>query len=165
LESKALNAKPDTVYKNILIFGAARMLADNNTGSAAFFKNYNDRRIRKNDKQWIRWFYGFSQILMGQFLISEQEFSFLAVNSPDVLITGLSAYFLGTILVKHSLNPQECKKTADSGKDRVKNAVYGIKGWEKQVSAKTDEIHTTIIKKYLDEAGIWCFKVPVVNGK
>jgi hypothetical protein len=163
LENRALNVKPDTVYKNILIFGSAHILAGNN--SAAFFRNYNDKRIKKSDKQWLRWFYGFSQMLAGQFLISEQEFSFLAVNSPDILITGLSAYFLDTILVKHSLSKDKCRKIAENGREIVKKAVHNIKGWEKEISSMAAEIHASIIKKYLDEAGKWCFQTTVTDRK
>jgi hypothetical protein len=163
LESKVLNVKPNSFYKNILIFGAARMLAGNN--SAAFFRNYNDKRVRKNDKQWMRWFYGFSQLLTGQFLTSEQEFLFLTVNSSDIFITGLSAYFLDTTLARHSLNKAECHKIAENGREKVKKAVINIKGWVKEGKAITAEIHASIIKKYLDEAGKWCFQITVTDRK
>jgi len=157
LESRALGAKPAAVYKNILIFTAARMLANNKTGAAVSVQNYNDKRIKKNDRQWLRWFNGFSQTLAGNFQAAEQDFTFLAENSGDVLITGLSAYLLGSICAKRSINKEGCLKIADNGKERVRKAVLGIKGWKKQVAAVENEIHTTIIRKYIDEAGIWCF--------
>src|SRR5215471_3014225 len=43
LESKALIAKPSVIYKNVLVFGTARVLSGNYKEAADFFKTYLDK--------------------------------------------------------------------------------------------------------------------------
>ena len=156
LESKALLAKPSAVEKNILLFGSARILSGNHADAVTFFKSYAGK-INGKDKQWVRWFHGFSHLLGGSFNQAEPEFSSLAVSSDDALITGLSAYFLHSSLVKNSAAPDTCMQAAKTGKDRVLEAIKNAEHWKKETQKMGTEIHVAIIKKYIDEAGKWIF--------
>ncbi|WP_461245886.1 hypothetical protein [Treponema sp. R6D11] len=156
LESKAVLAKPSVIGKNILIFGSARVLSGGYKEAATFFNSYIGK-CKKKDKQWVLWFYGFSQLLGSDFKQAESEFSSLAVSSDNVLITGLSAYFLQTSIEKHSLTPQKCHETAENGRERVKNAINNADNWKNEAEKMGAEIHIAIIKKYIDEAGKWLF--------
>ena len=164
LESKVSIAKPLIVEKNILIFGAARILSGNHSEAAAFFNTHLQRdsghhkKGKIKEEQWLRWFYGFTQMLCGAFTQAEQEFSSLAISSPDALITGLSSYFLFNTLAKHSLKPAECRAVAGNGRERVKNVLINNEGWKKETEKTKNEVHTTIIMKYINEAGEWLFK-------
>jgi len=157
LENKTLLAKPSLVGKNVLIFGAARVLSGGHKEAAAFFKSHLGK-CDKNDKQWVHWFYGFSQLLSGTFDQAEPEFSSLAVSSDNIFITGLSAYFLQNSILKRSLNVQQCRETAERGRERVIKAINGIESWKKETDKMGSEIHIAIIKKYIDEAGKWLFE-------
>jgi len=157
LESKALLAKPSVVTKNVLIFGAARVLSGNHSEATAFFKSYM-AKVSGKDKQWVRWFYGFSYLLGGSFNQAEPEFTSLAVSSSDALITGLSAYFLHSSLEKYSQNPQVCRETAENGRERLIKAIKNAENWNKETEKMGTEIHIAIIRKYVDEAGEWLFK-------
>jgi hypothetical protein len=158
LENKALLVKPAVVDKNVLIFGAAKILAGNYVDAAAFFKQHLEKnRLKKYDAQWVRWFYGFSNLLGGAFSQVEQEFMSLAVSSRDALITGLSSYFLYNNLAKQSEKKQECLSIADNGKNRVINALKNEDGWKKEIEKTATEIHIAIVRKYIDEAGQWLF--------
>jgi len=159
LENKALLAKPSVVDKNVLIFGAARVLSGNHKDAAAFFKTRLDRSPAK-DRQWVRWFLGFSYLLGGDFKQAEPEFSSLAVSCEDAVITGLSAYFLDSSLAKNSHSPDECRTAAENGRSRVIKALKNAGNWKKEADKTGNEVHTAIIKKYIDEAGNWLFKKP-----
>ena len=157
LESKALLAKPSVIDKNVLIFGAARVLSGNHNDAAVFFKTHLDKCAAK-DKQWVRWFLGFSYLLGGSFSLAEPEFTSLAVSSDDAIITGLSAYFLDTSLAKNSLKPGECRSAAENGRSRIISVIKDAVNWKKEVNRTGSEIHTAIISKYINEAEKWLFK-------
>jgi ABC-type multidrug transport system fused ATPase/permease subunit len=156
LENKILTAKPSLISKNVLIFGAARVLSGGHHEAVLFFKNYLEK-CGQNDKQWVRWFYGFSQILSGNFRQAEPEFTSLTVTSDSILITGLSAYFLKNTIEKHSLDPQKCHEAAENGRERVRNALNSSENWQKEKEKMRAEIHIAIISKYINEAGKWIF--------
>ena len=156
LESKAQIAKPSVIHKNALIFGSARVLSGNHKDAAAFFKSYLDKGKVKN-RQWIHWYYGFSLLLGGNFNMAEPEFMSLAVSSPDPLITGLSAYFLHSSLAKYSLKPEECRLVAQNGRSRIVKALVNEYNWKKEADKMGTEIHVSIVRKYIDEAGEWLF--------
>ena len=156
LEGKVLAAKPSLIGKNVLIFGTARVLSSNHKEAALFFKN-NLGKCGKNDKQWVRWFYGFSQLLSGDFRQAEPEFSSLALTSDSILITGLSSYFLQNTIEKHSSDSKTCRETAENGRERVKNALNNLENWQKEKEKVGAEIHIAIISKYINEAGKWLF--------
>jgi len=158
LEAKALLAKPAVVEKNILIFGSARILSGNHADAAAFFKTYLGK-CKGKERQWVRWFHGFSYLIGGLFNQAEPEFSSLAVSSDDTILTGLSAYFLYSSIEKHSVNPAACGQLAKSGKDRVLKAIKNIEHWKKETDKMGTEIHIAVVRKYIDEAGKWIFDI------
>jgi len=154
LESKAQLNNPSVIKKNVLLFGAARILSKNHMEAAAFFNSY----LQKDkNNQWVRWFYGFSQLLTGAFSVVEPEFSSLAVSSNSALITGLSAYFLNDPIAKYSSDPEKCRKIADTGKERVIKSHKNFAGWNKEVERMSTNIHVAIIRKYINETGAWLF--------
>jgi hypothetical protein len=160
LESKASIAKPSVIDKNVLIFGSAKILSHNYKEAAAFFMAYMEKENVDN-KQWIRWFYGFSQLLGSAFNMAEPEFVSLTFSSGNALITGLSAYFLHNSLAKHSLKPEECNAAAENGRGRVIKALRKARNWDKEADKMRTEIHIAVIRKYIDEAGKWLFNKQV----
>jgi hypothetical protein len=158
LENKASLAKKSVVEKNVLIFGVARVISGDHKGAAAFFKTYLDNgRLRKRDREWVRWFYGFSWLLSSVFDKAEHEFLSMAVSSGSALITGISAYFLAKNLAKNSLRRQDCLAAAANGRKRVAGKLKNFEGWKREVKKAETEIHIAIIMKYINEAGIWLF--------
>jgi len=156
LEGKTILAKPSVINRNILIFGAARILSGSHADAVAFFKSHMGK-CEKKDKQWLSWFYGFSLLLSGDFNQAEPDFSSLTVSSDNILITGLSAYFLHNSMEKRSLNPDKCNEIAENGRQRVIKEVKTVEKWGKEADKVGAEIHIAIIRKYIDEAGKWLF--------
>jgi hypothetical protein len=158
LENKAFLVKKSVVEKNVLIFGSARVISGDYKGAATFFKTHLEKgRLRRQDLEWIRWFYGFSWLLGSTFDKAEHEFLSMAVSSSDAIISGISAYFLANNLANKSLRQQDCLSAAENGRDRVLSVLKDFEGWEKEVKKAETEIHIAIIRKYIDEAGVWLF--------
>ncbi|MDR1586324.1 MAG: hypothetical protein LBS57_02575 [Treponema sp.] len=156
LENKLALAKPALLEENALVFGAARILSGDSAGAADFFQVRLEKG-KAGELQWIRWYYGFSRLLSGDFGRAETEFKALAASSSDALITGLSAYFLSTSLLKYSGNRDECRQLAAEGKGRVRKALREIAGWNREAARAAADVHAAIIRKYIDEAGVWLF--------
>ena len=160
LESKAIIAKSSVVEDNILLFGVTRVLSGSHSEAAAFFRTHLEKGLlrKAKEEQWLRWFYGFSQMLAGFFSQAEPEFISLAISSSNALVTGLSSYFLYHTLARQSLRPAECRTVAENGRERVAKMVINQEGWKKEIEKSRTEVHITIIMKYINEAGVWLFK-------
>jgi hypothetical protein len=158
LENKVFLAKRPVVEKNVLIFGAARVISGDYQGAAAFFKIHLEKsKLNKQDKEWVHWFYGFSCLLESSFDKAEKEFMFLAVSSSDAIIAGISAYFLANNLAGKSLRRLDCLTAAETGRNRVAKTLKKLKRWKNEVKKTETEIHVAIIRKYVNEAGKWIF--------
>ena len=158
LENNAFLAKRSVVEKNVLIFGAARVISGDYKGAVTFFKIHLEKsKLRKQDVEWVHWFYGFSCLLESAFDKAEKEFMFMAVSSKDAIIAGISAYFLANNLAGKSLRRLDCLAAAETGRNRVVKALKKIKRWKKEVKKTETEIHVAIIRKYVNEAGKWIF--------
>ena len=156
LEAKTHLAKDSLIPKNILVFGAARILSGGYAEAALFFRKY-QKKCKDSDRYWVRWYIGFSNLLAGDFGASELEFTSLAVSCGDAVISGLSAYFIANSLEKKSQDPQKCRAALQQGRTRVVSALKNIRGWKKEIEKMGTDIHTAIIRKYIDAAGVWLF--------
>jgi len=159
LESKLFIAKRSVVEKNALIFGAARVISGDYKGAASFFKTILEKgKLNKEDMGWVHWFYGFSSLLNSSFDKAETEFMGMAVNSSDAILAGISAYFLANNLSGKSLRQQDCLDAAEKGRKRVIDSLKTPEGWKKEVIKAETAIHVAVIRKYINEAGIWLFQ-------
>jgi len=156
LEARTTISKPSAVSKNVLIFGSARIISGKYAEAAVFFKTHQER-CKPKERQWVRWFYGFSLLLAGDFRAVEPVFTSITVSSGDALITGLSAYFLYSSLEKKSASPDICRQTSDNGKIRVLKSIKNIYNWKRETDKLGTDIYIAIIRKYIDEAGKWLF--------
>jgi len=158
LENKAFLAKRPVVEKNVLIFGAARIISGDYQGAAAFFNIHIEKsKLRKQDIEWVHWFYGFSCLLNSDFDKAEKEFMAMAVSSSDAIITGISAYFLANNLAGKSFKRMDCLDAAETGRNRVAKSLKTLKHWKKEVKKTETDIHVAIIRKYVNETGKWIF--------
>ncbi|MCL1991926.1 MAG: hypothetical protein FWG66_03145 [Spirochaetes bacterium] len=157
LESKVAIVKPSIVAKNVLIFGTARLLSGDYKRAAAFYKNCLARG-KVPQKQWVLWFYALSLMLEGDIENAQKQFVALAENSKDLVVTGLSAYFLASALEKKSPRPEECREVYEKCRMRVRAAYKNIDNWKKETQKAKAEVHRAVIRKYINEAGTWLFE-------
>ncbi|MCL2411571.1 MAG: hypothetical protein FWC97_08015 [Treponema sp.] len=159
LESKTMLARPSLIDKNALIFGAARVLSGNHTEAAAFFNTRLEKNRNKTGSKttWLNWFYGFSQLLAGNYAMAQPVFTSLANSSHDVVVVGISAYFLDTFIAKNSDTPEKHKADAKEARLSVVKSIKNPQEWNKEIFEIGGEVHVAIIRKYIDEAGEWLF--------
>jgi hypothetical protein len=155
-ESKAAIAKPALIEENALVFGVARILGGDLQGAADFFQAHLAKGAAK-ENQWLRWYYGFSLILIRAFDAAEAELKTLVPASANALITGLSAYFFSDTLLKHSATKAECRALAEEGRERVKKDLKTIAGWKKETAKIENEVYAAVLKKHIEAAGAWLF--------
>jgi hypothetical protein len=172
LENKIALVKPTLIESNALIFGVARILAGDTSGAARFFsarleagqgrgrKPPKGKKANNRDMPWIRWYCGFSLLLDRQFIQAADTFKVLAAESPDALIAGLSAYFLGDTLQRNTENGVLYLTAAREGRSRIQQFVKGRAQWLAEAEKLKTEIHAIILQKYIDEAGNWLFDTP-----
>jgi hypothetical protein len=156
LENKTAIAKPALVEANALVFGAARILGGDPAGAADFF-SLRLGRGKAKDLQWVRWYYGFSLLLNRQFGKAEAEFTALAAESADAVVTGLSAFFLADTLRKHTENPDAVQAKAREGRERVQGSLKTIEAWNREAAKIETEVHAALIKQHISQAGTWLF--------
>ncbi|MDR1105553.1 MAG: hypothetical protein LBL44_04280 [Treponema sp.] len=159
LENKTALARPSLVEKNALVFGAARILSGDTAGAVNFFSRRLEKEAGKgSDAQWVRWYYGFSLLLSRQFDKAAPVFRSMVFESPDALVTGLSAYFLSGTLRKNAEDPLGCAEAAEEGRKRVRESVKTLSLWKKETARLETEVHAAVLRKYFDEAGNWLFE-------
>jgi len=156
LESNVQQVKPSFIDKNVLTFGVGRLLGGSQEEAAAFFKAHMEGSSAE-DRLWVRWFYGFTQLLCGSYDSAEQEFLSLAASSKNAFITGLSAYFLQGALAKKSRKPEECRAIAENGRKKVLKVIGSIGKWQKEAENMQTEAFVSVIIKYINEAGKWLY--------
>jgi hypothetical protein len=158
LENKLAIAKPALLETNALVFGAARILGGDPGGAANFFSVRLEKgRLPAREKQWVRWYYGFSLLLDRHFEQAAAEFKTLASSSNDALITGLSAFFLDDTLLKYTEDQDGFRIVIEEGRDRVMKVLKTPAEWHKEAVRIETEVHAAILQKYIDQAGAWLF--------
>jgi hypothetical protein len=165
LENRTAAVKPALVEANVLVFGIARILGKDFAGAARFFESRRET-ARPETRLWIRWYYGFSLLLERRFPEAADEFTLLARESADALITGLSAFFLADILGKRVPEKKAVLTLAASqGQSRVRKYLPGPGDWRKERGNIRTEIHAAVLSTYLDEAGSWIYGTGKPEGK
>jgi hypothetical protein len=161
LENKTAIAKPALIETNALIFGAARILGRDISGAVNFFStrlNAPSGKPRREQAQWIRWYYGFALLLDQQFAPAADQFVLLAKEADDALITGLSAFFLNDTLRR--VLPErglELRAAALDGQNRVKRSLRTPEDWDKEAAKIETEVHAAILFKNLGNAAQWIY--------
>ena len=157
LENKTAIAKPALVDANALLFGTARILGKDISGAVRFFEVRKDK-VRGPDREWARWYHGFSLLLDHQFEKAAGEFSLLARVSQDAIIAGLSSHFLnGTIAKALPEKERELRELSSQGRERVLKGLSDAKNWEQETARISSEIHAAVLSKYMEETAHWLY--------
>lgn len=157
LENKVGISKPSLLEANALVFGTARILANDISGAVRFFGSRRDT-VKAGIRDWVRWYHGFALLLDRQFEEAAGEFSLLARLSGDAVITALSSYFLAkNMAVILPEKDKEFLEIASDGSKRVRKSLPKTESWKREVKRLSSEIHAAAIAKYLDETGKWLY--------
>jgi hypothetical protein len=159
LENKTALAKPQLIETYALIFGIARLLEKNMTSATNFFSaRIRCRKLNKADLFWLRFYYGFTMLLDWRFAEAAEEFIILTKISNNMVITGLTAWFLSNYLVKTLPDRSEdIAATIEATRNQVKEVVCDLRQWNIKVSKLQKKPHIALILQYLTKAGAWIF--------
>jgi hypothetical protein len=158
LEKKVAIARPSLLESNALVFGAARILGRDISGAVRFF----GARLESGkpaERQWLRWYYGFSLLLNRQFEEAGEEFVRLAAASGNGIVAGLSSFFLADTLA--AALPEKAdtfKAAAAEGRNRVLGALPQRKKWIRETGKIRAEVYAAALSKYLDDTGSWLYR-------
>jgi len=158
LENKAAITKPSLVDNNALVFGTARILGKDIAGAVHFFES-RLTTVKSSQRLWIRWYYSFSLLLNRDYEKASEEFSYLARTGNNGIISGLSAYFLETAIIKSLPEHREILEPAvTEGVERVIGAFPKLNDWVRETTRINADIHTAVLSKYMEETGRWLYK-------
>ena len=162
LENRTAIVKPALVDANTLVFGTARILGKDISGAVRFF-SHRKEKVKKEYKDWVGWYYGFALLLNGQYEEAGEEFTLLARESKDSVITGLSSYFLWETLAKIlSDKRREYQETSSLAIEKIHKILPEIEDWNRECSRLSTEIHAAAITKYMEETGRWLYKSQIL---
>ena len=158
LENKAAIAKPALLDANVLIFGAGRILGKDFSGAARFFEA-RKYTAKPKLKEWVSWYLGFSFLLDYRLQGAADEFSFLARESKNAVVTALSSFFLSETLARVLPEKEtELLEISSIGKNRALGILPDTEKWKQAISKISTEIHAAIISKYIDGTGRWLYR-------
>ena len=168
LEKKLTAAKPVLVNANVLVFGAARLLAGNNRGAVEFLGARQPGGPQAGgtpaaEREWLSWYYGFALLLNREFEPAADRFILLAEKARSGLIAGLSLYFLGDTLRKF-LPARNLGMAAEAARERVKSVVKSRADWDREVKRLGTELHAAVLANYLGKAADYIYGSDLSRG-
>jgi hypothetical protein len=159
LENKTAITNPQLIDRFALLFGTARVLQKDMAGASNFFANrLNAKKPNKKDFLWVRFYYAFTMLLNWRFIEASKEFIVLSKISTNVVITGLSAWFLHDVLAQAMPKEREdINNAAWDGVRRVKEKVYDEQEWRDKSASTQKYIYAVLLVQYIRDAGKWIF--------
>jgi len=157
LENKTAIARPKLLDAHVLVFGAARILGKDFSGAARFFeaRKYTARPALRD---WVSWYLGFSFLLDYRLQGAADEFSVLARQSKNAVVTALSSFFLSETLSRVLPEKEaELQETSAEGKNRALGPLPDTESWQRAIDKISTDIHAAIISKYIDGTGHWLY--------
>jgi len=159
LKNRLAAAKPALVEDNALILGTAYLLGGNTAATVEFFGERLEKG-RAEEMDWLRWFYGFSLVLAGNYQQAGTVMVELAADMPeagahDALVTGLAAFVLTELTGKNPAASAEWRIRAEEGKSTVRKSLKTAKKWMKKTKELKTNVYGAVIRSYVDKAGAW----------
>jgi hypothetical protein len=167
LENKLTLVKPALVERNVLLFGAARVLGKDYAGALRFFTAHDRPRGRAGlsgffdggrirQARWLAWYRGFSLLLNRRFEEAAEKFRLLAAEASDPVTAGLAAWFLEKNL---SQAAEGAREAAQAARERIRASLARRKDWDRETAKIETEIYAVILRNYIDEAGNWIYNL------
>jgi hypothetical protein len=157
LENKASIAKPASVDQNALVFGAARILGKDFSGAARFFEA-RKYAAKPALREWVSWYLAFSFLLDYRLQGAADEFSILARQAKNAVVTALSSFFLSETLSRVLPEKEaELLEASVEGKNRALGLLPDAESWKRAINKISTDIHAAVISKYIDGTGRWLY--------
>jgi len=160
LEKRLSGAKKSLVNDNALSFGTARILRKDFRGAVEFFAARLSERVRLkgNNAEWLRWYYGFSLLLSRRFEEAAEAFTLLARDGREVIPAALSSYFLHENLADFLFHRSvELREEAEAGKERIKKTLPTRNTWNREHKRVETEIYVAVLQPYMEKAANYLY--------
>ena len=161
LEKRLNISKKSLINENALSFCAARILHKDYEGAVDFLESRSsgDSKQKGRDAEWLRWYYGFALLLSRRFEESADIFLLLAREGRELILIGLSAYFLSENLAAFlPLRVEDLRDAAKTGKERTRRSLYSRKDWEKELKRLETEVFSAVLQVYTKKAEDYLYK-------
>jgi hypothetical protein len=153
LEKKVSQVKPPLLDKNALVFGLARVLSKDHGGAVSFFSD-RLKNPKVESPEWVRWYYGFSLLLVRDFPGAANALVPLALTAQDPLVTVLAQDFLAqTVISAIPERSEEIEASVAQARTRILKTLPTKTAWNREIEKSRTEIHVVILSKSLEEAG------------
>jgi hypothetical protein len=157
LEQKLNLLKPELAADNALLFGAARILANNPAAAEAFFAKFLQEE-NPPQEEWLRFYHGFSCLIQGRQDAAVNEFIILVNEGAEPFVIGVSSFFLASVIAKSLVRRErECLEAAKDGKARVNKSLPTAEAWNKRFAKLQKEVHVSILARYNTPAAAWLY--------
>lgn len=154
LEEALRASKPAGLRRDAVLFGAARLLANDAAASERFLAEFADG-AGVESPGWIRFYHGFSLVLCKRAADAAAPLE-AALADKDPVLAVLSAYVLGTVCA--AACPADRRKALIEATEARRAAIaarFDGRRWAREVERAKGEVHIVIMSKMLDEASAW----------
>jgi len=161
LEKKLAISKKSLLDENALSFCAARVLSRDYQGAVEFLEPRcsGEAKVKGGESEWMRWYYGFAQLLSRRFDSAADTFLLLARYGSESLPAGLSSYFLSENLPAFlPLRSGNLKEEAGIAKERVKKSLRSRNDWDRELKRMDTEVYAAVLQTYTGKAGDYLYK-------
>ncbi|MCL1927537.1 MAG: hypothetical protein FWG07_01925 [Treponema sp.] len=161
LEKKLAIAKKSLLDENALSFCSARILHKDFQGAIEFLEQRcsGEAKVKGGQAEWLRWYYGFAQLLSRRFEGAADAFVLLAKHGRESIPAGLSAYFLNeTLSAFLPLRSGNLKEEASAAKERVKKSLPNRNNWDRELKRMDTEVYATVLQAYTGKAGDYLYR-------
>jgi hypothetical protein len=153
LQSALAEKKPPLLDALAERFASGLLLSADYRELYAFSSAYRNARNR----DWMRFFAAFARHMEKKFDESADEMLSLCETARDPLITALSGYFCGVLLLRQLPERSETlEKAGTLAKERV-TADYTREKWNRLIGEEKSGIHVVVLTKLVDELDLWLF--------
>ena len=161
LEKKLAISKKSLLDDNALSFCAARILNKDYQGVIEFLEPRcsGEARVKGGEAEWLRWYYGFAQLLSRRFDGAADAFLLLARHGRESIPAGLSSYFLNENLSAFlPLRSGNLKEEAAIAKDRIKKSLRNRNNWDRELKRMDTEVYAAVLQAYTGKTGDYLYK-------
>ncbi len=136
-------------------FAAASLLSKNYGGICTLALQLRDKK--EADSDWLLFYEAFAQHLMKKLDVSSADFISLSENAGEPLVTALSGYMAGMVLVRNMPEKNtELSAASAEAKKRVREK-YTQGKWKAYIDELKADMHVAVLGKLIDETGVWLF--------
>jgi len=155
LEAQLRSEKPKLLVSLAVRFAAAKLLAADYAALHQFASDMADKPGADHD--WLAFYAAFSHQMAGNNADCAGEMLPLARVARDPVVTAISGYVCGVLLIKKfSGANEELVQTGVDAKKRILSR-YTRQKWDSMIDESKSDMYVVILTKIIDETTLWLY--------